>query len=190
VGDFVTDSAPAPRDLLGRHEPFDFDAAFRTHFAYVWNSLRRLGVRDADLEDLTHDVFVALHKKREAFDVTRPMKPWLFAIAANVASDYRRKASHRREHIGDTLETPDRTPGADAMLEHQEKQQLVQRAIASIEEGRVAVFLMHDLDGIAMPDVAVALGIPLNTGYSRLRLARADFEASIRRLRAQRGSQP
>ena len=40
---------------------------------------------------------------------------------------------------------------------------------------------------VAMPDIAAALGIPLNTGYSRLRLGRADFVAAVARLRARGG---
>ena len=41
---------------------------------------------------------------------------------------------------------------------------------------------MHDIDGHVMPDIAAALGVPLNTAYSRLRLARADFAAAVKRL--------
>ena len=41
---------------------------------------------------------------------------------------------------------------------------------------------MHDIDGHVMPDIAAALGVPLNTAYSRLRLARADFAAAVQRV--------
>lgn len=183
----MTDSPDTPR---APNEPFDFDEAFRTHFGYVWNSLRRLGVRDADLEDLTHDVFVTVHRKRDHFDASRPLKPWLFGIAANTASDYRRKASHRRERIDDTVEAVDSSPRADDALEDRQRKELVTQAIGSVDDSRVAVFLMHDVDGLPMPDIAAALEIPLNTGYSRLRLAREEFAAAVKRLRARRGGGP
>ncbi len=54
-------------------------------------------------------------------------------------------------------------------------------------ESRRAVFVMHELDGISMPDIVQALEIPLNTGYSRLRLARGEFTAAVQRLRPKRG---
>jgi len=46
------------------------------------------------------------------------------------------------------------------------------------------VFILHELDECTMPEIAEALGIPLNTAYSRLRLASADLAATVRRLRS------
>lgn len=181
----MTESPPNDRDPAG---PLVFDEVFRSHFRYVWNSLRRLGVRPADLEDLTHDVFVIVHRKGDQYDPERPLKPWLFAIAANCASDYRRKASHRREFARDDIEMVDPTPSTLETLESKERRLLVERALASVDESRLDVFVMHELDQVPMPEVALALGIPLNTGYSRLRLARADFAAAIKRLRAKEGT--
>ena len=43
---------------------------------------------------------------------------------------------------------------------------------------------MHELDEIPVPEIATTLAIPLNTAYSRLRLARADMAAAIERFRA------
>src|SRR5688500_13501181 len=60
--------------------------AFERGFPYVHKSLRRLGVRDADLEDLAHDVFVVAHRQLERYDPERPLLPWLFGIAVRVAS--------------------------------------------------------------------------------------------------------
>ncbi len=176
----MTDGSSTSRPNV---EPFSFDEVFRAHFEYVWRSLRRLGVREADLEDLAHDVFVILHRKRDQYDPSRPLKPWLFGIAARAASDYRRRASHRREVLDADYAAPDeRAPRGDDVVEAREKQRLVASALASLEETRLEVFVLHDVDGVAMPEIAEALGIPLNTGYSRLRLARQDFAAALKRL--------
>lgn len=182
----MTESAPPPQPPVNT---LVFDEVFRTHFKYVWNTLRRLDVRTADLEDLTHDVFVIVHRKAHQYDPARPLKPWLFGIAANCASDYRRKASNRREQLRDDADatTPHGGASAQEQLEAQQDRDLVLRALSSVDESRRAVFVMHELDGIAMPDIAQALEIPLNTGYSRLRLARGEFTAAVQRLRAKRG---
>ncbi len=160
--------------------PVDFRAVYAAEFGYVWNTLRRLGVQARDLEDLCHDVFVVVFRNLDAYDARRPMRPWLFGIAFRVASDYRRSARHRREVPREPTDVPSPSPAADDLVMRRERQHLVVRALEALERGRRAVFVMHDIDGHVMPDIAAALGIPLNTAYSRLRLARADFAAAVR----------
>ncbi|HEY3499385.1 MAG TPA: sigma-70 family RNA polymerase sigma factor [Polyangiaceae bacterium] len=163
----------------------DFPGIFEAHFDYVWNTLRRLGVQRADVEDVTHDVFVAVLRKLDQYDPERPLRPWLFGFAFRVASDYRELARHRFEHASDDGELEDGRPSAlDNAMQHQELG-LAKRALTALELGRRAVFILHELDACPMPEVARALGIPLNTAYSRLRLARADLAAAARRLRLQ-----
>jgi RNA polymerase sigma-70 factor (ECF subfamily) len=166
--------------------PLDFAALYETELTHVWHTLRRSGVHARDLEDVCHDVFVAFYRGRERFDPERPIRPWLSGIAFRVASDYRRRAQHRRELPGEPPVLPAPGPGADERLEMRQEQDLVLAALAALDEGRRAVLVMHDLDEQAMPEIAAALELPLNTAYSRLRLARADFAAAVKRLRAVR----
>jgi RNA polymerase sigma-70 factor (ECF subfamily) len=46
----------------------------------------------------------------------------------------------------------------------------------------VAVLVMHDLDDVSVSEVASVLAIPLFTAYSRLRKARRELEAAVRRM--------
>lgn len=161
----------------------DVRAIFKEHFTYVWNTVRRLGAKDADLEDLVHDVFLTFHRRRSSFDPTRPIKPWLFGIAFRVVSSHRKRAAHRREVASDSVEeSPASERGAEEALDSKKRRDLVRLALLEVPEDRRAVLLLHDLDGVTMPEVVAALGIGLNTGYSRLRLARADFRAAVTRL--------
>lgn len=165
-----------------------FSQLFDAEHGYVLHSLRRLGVAERDLEDLTHDVFVVVHRKLSDYDRTRPARPWLFAISARVASDYRRRARVRLEQVTALPESADLSLRADARLERKEQQALVIEALQSIEESRLALFVMVDLDEVAVPEAAEVLAIPLNTAYSRLRLARADFATAVARIQARRGA--
>ena len=56
-------------------------------------------------------------------------------------------------------------------------------ALDVLDLDKRAVFVMHEIDGTPIPAVATALGIPVNTAYSRLRLAREAFTAQVKRLR-------
>jgi RNA polymerase sigma-70 factor (ECF subfamily) len=163
--------APAFRDI------------FRSEYSYVTNSLRRLGVREADLEDLAHEVFLAVHKRIDTYDPARPLRPWLFGIAFREASDYRRLARHHREVVTDVIEGLDSAPLPDDAVFASQARDLVHRALDTLDLDKRSVIVMCDIDGCAVPEIAEALSIPLNTAYSRLRLARAEFTKAIRRLR-------
>ncbi len=168
-------------------EPASFNAIFRAEFDYVWNSLRRLGVPVRDLEDLTHDAFFCVYERLADYDAARPLRPWLFGFSFRFASDYRRRFSNRREVLSAASETSDPAPTALDRLVQAETMTLAQTALEGIELERRAVFILHELDGSTVPEIASALGLPLNTTYSRLRIARQEFRAALQRERLRRG---
>jgi len=180
---------PGPRPADASREPIsddEFGAIYQAQFDYVFYSLRRLGAHDGDIEDLSHDVFVALYRGRGDYDRARPIRPWLFGIAFRVASDYRRRARHRSEVAGEGREFADLGPDAEGRLSAAEDRALVREGLLALDLDRRAIFLMHDIDGHPMPEIAAALAVPLNTAYSRLRLAREQFARVVRRKRPRR----
>jgi RNA polymerase sigma-70 factor (ECF subfamily) len=166
----------------------DFTRIFEAEFDYVWNTLRRLGVHEADIEDQVHELFLRVHRQLARYDRTRPLRPWLFAFAVRITAEYRRLARNRREISGLPQELEDPAPGAEDQLARVELQSQVLRALDTIDADRRAVFVAVDIDGHSGPEVAASLQIPLNTVYSRLRLARDDFAAALRRLQKRRGA--
>jgi RNA polymerase sigma-70 factor (ECF subfamily) len=179
-----TRPAPPPAKAAGARS---FSEIFATELEYVWNSLRRFGIPDRDLEDLAHDVFFRVYQRLRDYDSARPLRPWLFGFAFRVASDYRRRFSNRREFLGADADPADPAPDALDHLMKAEALGLAQIALDALDMDRRAVFILHELDGCAMPEVARALTIPLNTAYSRLRVAREQFQAAARRERLRRG---
>jgi RNA polymerase sigma-70 factor (ECF subfamily) len=177
-------SDPAPVDA-----PDDgtFRAVFDAQFDYVWASLRRLGVHDGDLEDVAQDVFVKVHRQFHDYDRSRPIRPWLFAFAARCAADWRRQTRLRVEVLGARGEPAASTPSADATLSTAEDVDLASRALEAVDVERRDVFILYEFDECPMKEIVRSLGIPLFTGYSRLRLARKEFAAAVRRLRRVRG---
>lgn len=159
-----------------------FRRIFESEAPYVWRSLRRLGVHDADREDLMNEVFFRVHRALDAYDDARPLKPWLFAFAVRVAAQYRRLARHRRETPHDDAAEPASTmTPPDESLELAERRALVLSALESLDLDRRAVLVMHDLDGTPAPEIAHALGLPEGTVYSRIRAARKDFAVAVAR---------
>jgi RNA polymerase sigma-70 factor, ECF subfamily len=162
-----------------------FRGIFEEHAAYVWNTLRRFGVREADVPDQVQEVFLVLFRciASGEYDASLPARPYLGAVAFRTASTHRRRASSRHEVLADgSMPVASTTPAADDLLAGAEERDLVLRALGDVSEERRAVFVMHDIDEIPVPEIARALEIPLNTAYSRLRLARQDFAKAVARL--------
>lgn len=152
---------------------------FAEHAPFVLRSLRRLGVRPADVEDATQDVFVVVHRNLARYDVTSSLRGWLFGITTRVASDYRRRAHVRREQMTDVL--PDGSAPAEQAerLERAEARALLDRALDRLDDRHRAVFILYELEGLAMPDVAELVQCPLQTAYSRLHAARDKVKAFV-----------
>jgi len=182
-----TDEGQVPSASPGPQGPLDFRQAFEEHFDYVWTTLRRLGIRDCDLEDLTHDTFVRVYQRFNRYDPERPVRPWLFGFALRVASEFRRLARNRFEILAEKDDATDAAPTALERLMDAQDLELARAALESLELNRRAVFILHELDGYSMPEIASALELPLGTANSRLRLARGEFQAAARRLLLRRG---
>lgn len=167
----------------------DFRLVFETECTFVWNTLRRLGIPDRDADDAAQDVFVVVHRHLGDYDPSRPLRPWLFGICYRVALAHRRRARTTREKLDEVSDVPDSTRGADEQLEQAQAKDLVRRALDTLDLDRRALIVMHEYEGYPVPQIAETLGVPLNTAYSRLRLAREQFVAAVRRLQAQASPQ-
>lgn len=181
--------APAP--------PADFRALFDQHVDFVWRVLRRHGVPERELEDTCQEVFLVVHRKLGEFEGRSSLRTWIYAIAARVAQVSRRKAHVRRE----LLEAPASEPSAEATQEDATYQKralsFVESALAELSADKREVFVLYELEGMSVAEVASALGVPENTALYRLhkardevaqRLKRAAFISGVRALRVAGGS--
>jgi RNA polymerase sigma-70 factor (ECF subfamily) len=167
----------------------DLRSLYEAEVDNVVNSLRRLGARSADLEDLTQEVFVRAFQHLSDYDPRRPFRPWLFGITFRVICEARRNnwklqsVEPKEPEEINQLPDPDVTPERAAELN--EGRRVVLRALEGIVPERRAVFVMYELNGHSMSEIAEALGIPLFTAYSRLRVARTQFAKLARRHRSE-----
>ncbi len=162
----------------------EFASLYHREFSYVWHTLRRLGVPQRELFDVTQNVFIVLYHRLHLYDSSRPLRPWIFGVAFRVTADYLRLARHSRESARADIETIDGAPSADELLALHEEQMIVREALAAVDLERRAVVVAHDFDGVPGPEIADALGIPLKTMYYRLRTGRGQFVAAVRRIQA------
>ena len=155
-----------------------FDDVYAAHFAFVWRVLRTLGVPDAALEDAAQDVFVVVHRRLREFEGRAAITTWLFAIARRVASSHRRRAGDTRTEV--LVEDPAGATDTFAAMSRAQAAATVFSILSQLDEDKRVVFALVELEQLSVPEVARMLELNLNTAYSRLRLARAAFEAAVR----------
>jgi RNA polymerase sigma-70 factor (ECF subfamily) len=165
----------------------DFSRVFSEQVRYLWNTLRRLGICESDLEDVAHEVMLHVHAQLPQHDPEQPIRPWIFRLALGAAANYRRLARHRIVLHAAPPEVRDPKVSIDEDLILRERRMLLQQALHQVPLQHRAVLILHDMDEATVPEVAAALGIGLNTAYSRLRLGREAFRKGLERLLARGG---
>ena len=159
-----------------------FAAVYRTHFAFVRRTLRRLGVSDASAEDVTQEVFVVVSRRLAEFEQRSSIETWLFGIARHLAYRHRRHVGRRIVTVGDdALETVTDTlaRSAQEIAEHREASHVLDRLLDTLDDKSRRVFVLAELEERPMPQVAEEMNINLNTAYTRLRAARRGLASAL-----------
>lgn len=171
-----------PPEASVARTPADFESFYDAHVDFAWRVARRLGVSADRLDDVTQDVFFVVHRRLGELDPHIPPRAWLFRVVQNVVYEH-----HRRERRRSFEPLPDEVPCAEddpeRVTSRGEDIALVDRLVRAIPQERRAVFVLAECEQMTAPEIATALGVNLNTVYTRLRLARADFEAALARHR-------
>jgi RNA polymerase sigma-70 factor (ECF subfamily) len=181
-GSFPSPDGPPER---GPSLPFRPGMAFReiyqAYFSFVWRSLRRLGVADANAKDAAQEVFLVVHRRLPDFVERAKVTTWLFRICLHVAKDDRRRAHVRHEILDDSAfeAHADPSPGAADGAERREALATFEAALSRLHLEQRAVFILFELEDMTGEQIAELLRIPLGTVYSRLRLARAAFRKGL-----------
>lgn len=174
---------PDAGDATRADGSLDLQVIYRRHAEFVWLTLQRLGVREADAEDLAHEVFITAHRKLRTFDHSAKVTTWLFGICLRVAANYRRHARNRLERFASDVPMPEPTAeggGPDELVRLREATRRLQATLDAMDLTQRAVFVMFEIEGIACGDIAETVGIPVGTVYSRLHAARKIIEAALR----------
>lgn len=164
-------------------------AAFREHAQFVYRVLYRLGADPSATDDLVQEVFVIAMRKWARYDPRAPVRPWLYGIARRVASHHRRAQRRLRGRNRAAAALPEepglgqstRTlPKPDEQLEAQRASQFIQDFCESLSTALREVFVCMELEGMSGPETSAALGLRLNTVYTRLRRARTALDQAVR----------
>lgn len=173
----ATDGSRSGR-AAGTSGPLDFEQVYSDHLDAVSHCLLALGVPRASVDDAVQDTFLVVYRRLGEFEGRSSVRTWVLSIAVRVAADHRRRHQRKgRPQAELSDELPARDPLPDDLLERSEAIDALLRLLTQLDEAKRTVFVLAELEQLTAPEIAAALDVPVNTVYSRLRLARQEFEA-------------
>ena len=163
-----------------------FGRLVRKYQDRLYNTMVHVVGRGDDPMDVVQDAFVQAFVKLESFKQTAAFYTWLYRIAFNVASTYRRRrkpmlsVDRVREVSGE--EPIESDVGPADKLEQDERRRQVRAAIAGLTEEHRTVIVLREIDGCCYETIAEILDLPVGTVRSRLHRARLHLKEQLREV--------
>lgn len=164
-GAVLADAAALASSQLGLTSEQRFEAVARQHIDFVWRVIRRHGLSAADADDGTQRVFLLFREKAGGVPPGAE-KGFLFRVAGYVALELRRGAGRFEEATEANLGTQ-RSPS-----ERLEAADELDQLMRSLDSEEREVFILFEIEGSTLREIAELLGCPSGTVASRLRRAR------------------
>jgi RNA polymerase sigma-70 factor (ECF subfamily) len=175
-------AAPTP---VSEHDASRLAATLRDHYASVWRTLRRLGVDAAGADDAAQEAFIVFSRKLS--DVRAGSeRTFLLSCAVRIAANYRRawRVKHEVTDERALAAEHDPRPTAEQLLDQKRLRLAVDELLEGWPEDIRTAFVLFELEGLSVPEIAQVTETKLGTVASRLRRGRELFQAAAKRLRA------
>jgi RNA polymerase sigma-70 factor, ECF subfamily len=165
-----------------------FRSVYDDYFDFVWTCARRLGVAMDAIDDVVQEIFIVVHARLQTIERPASLRSWLYGVVRRTASTYHRGRHARTarefsEPAFDDSASPMQPSPLDLAVLNDELK-LLWRLLGELDARKREVLILAELEEMTMPEISEAIGIPLNTAYSRLRAARYDFNQAFLRYRA------
>ena len=133
----------------------------------LYGTLLRYTRNPADAEELFQETFVRALGAGSRFDTSRRFKPWIFAIAVNLARDRaKRRAHHATPELRAAEDLPE--PPQPSAEDRWSRRVDIERAMEQLPENHRVVLELRYFEGLDEPEIAAAANIPRGTVKSRL----------------------
>lgn len=186
------------KDLLRRFCAGDevaFNEIVKQNKDGLYGFIKRFVIYADLVEDVFQETFLQLYMSRKTFDAERPIKPWLFTIAANKAKDLLRKRKRDNsisvgiiadaseatvDDIFNSFTSDDETP-ADLSIKA-ETQDNVRQLIETMPENLREILILAYFEQFSYKQMSDILSIPIGTVKSRLHSAVSHFSKKWKQM--------
>ena len=135
------------------------------HIGFAYRSLRYLGVREAELDDMLVEVFAVVYQHWSEAD--RHARGWVYSMCKRVAN------GHTAQFVPAAARS---VRGEDAAFgEH---------LLALLPLEQREVFVLYEVENLSVPEIARALDLPVRSVHARLQAARQRVVGEVERIAA------
>jgi RNA polymerase sigma-70 factor (ECF subfamily) len=165
-----------------------FLEVYSRYFDFVWATCRRMGVERESIDDVVQEIFLVIHQRLHTLAQPSSLQSWIYGIARRTVSNHRRAVRYKNASAvklaNEALPFEFRPQTPQDLSEQNDQVKLLEAVLSELSEMQREVFILAEIEEFSAPEIATALEIPLNTAYSRLRVARQAFEAALARREA------
>jgi len=154
----------------------DFDALYRDYKRKVFGTVRNVIGPTQELEDIVQTVFLEIHRSLPRYRGTALLSTWIYRIAVNVSLQHIRKKKRRRVFLflgDDARRDAQNHHDPRVRLAERERIKMLYRLVDKLSEKKRTTFILHEMQGLPVEEIAEICEIPVNTVRSRLIAARA-----------------
>ncbi len=178
--------APEIDTLVARCQAGDTEAfreLYRIHRAQVARLVQRILGPDPEVEDVIQEAFVQVYRSLPSFQGSSLLSTWIHRVSVNVALQHiRRRKRQRSGPVVMTADPPDPSSGDPAPEEDviwRDRMRKLYAALERLSPKKRAVFVLHEIEGMAAEEIAKTLRTPLITVRTRLFYARKALYAEL-----------
>ena len=167
---------PSENDLLKRvgltQDRDAFASLFATFAPRIKAYMMKIGSDPASSEEITQETFIRVWRKAGQFDPKKASAvTWIFTIARNLRIDRLRKENRPTFDPDDPIFVPETSQTPLENIEQSDIVERVKASIGSLPEDQREVVQLSFIEGLSHQEIANAIGLPLGTVKSRLRLS-------------------
>jgi len=158
---------------------------FERHHVKLYNFLVRVTNRRDSSEDLVQEVFFRILKYGHSYRGEAPFTVWMYQLARNAATDHYRKWKNEQPLDG-AEETAGQDPAPDDSLVHDEKSELLKKALALLSAEKREVLVLSRYQDLKYEEIGAILNCPVGTVKARVHRALKDLKREYQKLTGDR----
>jgi RNA polymerase sigma-70 factor, ECF subfamily len=162
-------------------DPGDFDAVFRRYAGYVARVGLRLLGSENELDDLVQEVFIEAHRGLGSVRERAAVRGWLARICVRRAVRRLRRRRLRSFLSFDALPEASLPEHAGVSPEQAAELAAVYRILSTLSPMERAVWVLRNVEGESLDDIASICESSKSTVQRRLRSAQARFDEEVSR---------